>query len=488
MIHRFRTERHPYVYDTHTNRILRLDESVWKLCGLDHGGDDRETLGRRLASVHPELPEAEREEALDRYEALREEGLFRTERPTGMMEFGRKADHRDLYKDQLGQLILEVTEACNLRCRYCTYSDYYPGNRSWSDLSMGWERAKKAMDYFLSHSGRAEHRSVTFYGGEPLLQIDLIERCVDYAREQGKERPPRFQLTTNGTLLTPANAERMVAMDMNFLVSVDGPQDCHDRNRVFRKEHGTHEVIARNLRQLREQHPEYYDSHIGFACVLSPSSDPVAVKRFFDENPDLFGKGILVLNFVNDVGTDYWEKNPPTEEWQAGLDGLRGEYYRGLLDEEPDDRFLSALFQPELLKIYRRPIQKGLSPHISLNGCCLPGTRRLYVDVHGRFHMCERMNRSQPIGDIETGIDRQRVEEIWNGYKAAVEEDCTGCWVQRFCSRCFTADGAEGFDQKLHRRQCASRMHSFSASLVDYCELTEINPFAFAFMDAIVIR
>jgi len=345
--------------------------------------------------------------------------------------------------------------------------------------------AHAAIDYFLDNSSQEEQPSITFYGGEPLLNMRLLSSCVDYSRTKLKGRNPRFQLTTNGLALTPKVSRELVDMDMNMLVSVDGPREAHDSNRLTKSGIGTFDKVMENLRSLRELHTDYYCSHIGITSVLSPYTDIILAHEFFTAD-ELFSTGILQVSFVNGLHSDYWSKNQPSEEWWDSIEILRAEYYECLVrGNGPADKFLTALFQKDLLRLYRRDTYRRFPQRLPLNGCCEPGARRLYVDVSGRYHLCERINQTMPIGSVENGIDSSLADAVWSDYVKTHQDKCCDCWGSRFCTRCFARAGEGGMD--VPEKQCHGHLKSLERQLVDYCEIAELNPLAFSFMDTIVI-
>ena len=313
--------------------------------------------------------------------------------------------------------------------------------------------------------------------------------CVKYAKSVSPNRDLRFQLTTNGTRLTEAVVEKLIEIDMHLLVSLDGPEKNHNANRVLESGKGTHHQVLGNLLRIRQDHEAYYLTHVGFSVVLTPQHDVLATQQFFDSQERLFGPGILTVSLVNDRGTDYWSRNPVSLEWLRSLEDLRLRYFDSILRENATrSKFLDSYFQHPLLRLFKRDISPRQNKHMPLNGGCLPGTRRLFVDCDGHYHMCERIEPTLPIGDVERGIDLDAVSKVWNSYRQANEKQCIECWLNRLCSQCLAcAQGGEYMFPDLEQR-CAERRTWMSRTLVDYCEIMETNPFALKFMDDIVVR
>ena len=162
-----------YVYDRHTNSVVTLDREEFE----------------ELQAVEKGEMTPEQSAVIARYQ---KEGLFVPNVVKGLI-------HRS--QRRLGQLILQVTQQCNLRCSYCTYSGIYEGNRTHSSNWMSFETAKKAIDFFFDHNIDSAKVPVGFYGGEPLLAFDLIVQCIEYIEDKIEGREIQFGLTTNGTLL-----------------------------------------------------------------------------------------------------------------------------------------------------------------------------------------------------------------------------------------------------------------------------------------------
>lgn len=485
-VHLFRTEQGAYVYDANTNRIVAVDQSVQAV--LRHFTTDRseEEVLDAARAEHPTLAVEVLQRAYHDVQQARRRGLFSTYRPKDFVPWEVTEQRRQTYASGLQQLILELTEQCNMRCRYCTYSDHYPLTRGYSQRTMPIEVAEAAVHYFLEHSTGVEGKAaVTFYGGEPLLRMDLLERCCRLALEKAGDRV-RFQLTTNGTLLTVAHARRLAAIGMNVLVSLDGPEAVHDANRVLRGGKGTFARVSANLRAVRQQLPEFYQHNLGFVCVLGPTTSPKQAFEFFEGEHELLGNGILVVNFVSAQDSDYWERHPPTSAWREELDQLRAEYYRRLISGGARSKFLDALFQKPFLSLWRRAKQARLPATMPLHGCCVPGSRRLFVDCHGTYHICERINRTVPVGDVTRGLDLERVHQVWDQYRDACRSSCLGCWAFQYCPRCFVTVGNGQF--ALDQAECARIRDVVASDMEDFCRIAERNPFAFEFMRGIKVR
>ena len=183
-------------------------------------------------------------------------------------------------QSKMQYIILQVTQECNLRCKYCVYGGGYE-NRTHAHEFMTWDLAQKSLDYFLEHSGQMEELTVGFYGGEPMLQMDLIKKCVAYMEMRVPDRRVGYTMTTNGTLLTVERAKYLLEKDFNVVISLDGAKEDHDKNRVFKDSgKGSFEVIMKNLNEIKKECPEFLKK-VSFNTVLNSNCDFFVCKRLF---------------------------------------------------------------------------------------------------------------------------------------------------------------------------------------------------------------
>ena len=167
-----------------------------------------------------------------------------------------------LFRYGLLQMILGVTEECNLACRYCVFSDVYSNTRNSSPKKMTIQTAKKALDYYMQllEEGKkynpVRDPSLGFYGGEPLLNFDLIRQSVTYLLETYPDEKISYHITTNGTLLTDEIIDFLIKNRFSISISLDGPENEHDRNRVYANGKGTFKDVIKNIKKIRDLHYE----------------------------------------------------------------------------------------------------------------------------------------------------------------------------------------------------------------------------------------
>jgi len=339
----------------------------------------------------------------------------------------------------LRQLILDVTEDCNFRCKYCTFSEYYEFTRGYSKRHMNFEVAKKAIDLYanLLKEGRRfnpwrEHY-IGFFGGEPLLNFDLIKECVNYIESRyGKWH---YSMTTNGSLLDEEKGEWLLDHKFSILVSLDGPEEEHNRNRVFCDGRGTFNQIMKNLATMLEM--GYKD--IRAITVLDPKSDISEIEKFFQRNdvPPIS----RATNVTKMEGCKYYDQFSKEDQqfFLHRVETARTRYMDRIsnnLKNNKKNPFSDALFYRILISMLLGPItlqsSKSLAP---FTGTCVPGLK-IFVDVEGNIHACERILTNFPIGNVYDGLNYHRIGEILKDYFHHMER-CPSCRVRKLCNKCF---------------------------------------------------
>jgi len=351
-----------------------------------------------------------------------------------------------LVPSHLANLLLFVTEACNLRCKYCIFGGSYADYAPHQSVYMSWEMARQAVDMFLElndqrafHSMHRRKINIHFFGGEPLLAGDLIRQVVTYARiHSHRHYDVDCSMTTNLTHLPDDLAAFLVSNQISISVSIDGPPAEHNRYRVDATGAGSFERMWANLAKLRALDPEYYRLRVRSQLTFNGNSDLLAMRDFFDA-ADGVVPPLAFAGPIRDMATSDFHKLYPYD--QTRFAGQYRELIRDYLDRKRrrvpvvEGEFLYALFEEPLQRMYKRVMFHGALPQESYTGTCLPG-RRIAVTPDGQLHICERINRHFPIGDIEHGLDRGRCEAVMAQYSAALPA-CDACWARRVCQFCY---------------------------------------------------
>ncbi|RDU23856.1 radical SAM/SPASM domain-containing protein [Anaerosacchariphilus polymeriproducens] len=453
----FETSNNIYFFDTGTGKALRIDHDLhdflsqllYRDCDVE---ELEKTANQKGLNISDILAYIEKE---DLFKGTTGEQLYND-------EFLKKA------KREIGsncrQLILELTGACNLRCKYCIYSSSEKGFREFNSKNMSKEIIKKSIDYLYDHG--EEEVFVTFYGGEPLIKFELMKYAIEYAKERLANRKLNFGFTTNLTLMNREIAAYLAQIpNLSIVCSIDGPEDIHDTSRVYVDGGGTYKDAMEGLRILKEELDKVDDPSvsINFNAVFMVPYEKEKLYRI-DEN---FQKLCSITqNSTYDItypssGTipeelmEYATEDTSMWEWMEEeakkCDAIEMLKHKGVMDS--------------LTIVHDRILTEKAAPVIPMNACCVPGARRLYIDTQGDMYVCERINKSPKIGNILNGID---METIWTKYFYEYSErsieHCANCWSAKMCPVCYadrmTTDGiaenahihCEAFKEQLKRQ------------------------------------
>lgn len=380
---------------------------------------------------------------------------------------------RDKVEHKLSQMTLEVTQQCNFRCKYCIYGHDHLNFRDFQSKEMTWNIAKKAIEYARDHS--TDHIVISFYGGEPLLKFELIQQAVCYARKIIKDKELSFSMTSNMMLMNEEKAD-FIAKTPRFSVtaSIDGPEHIHDKNRVDRNGNGTFSKSIAGLKTLvdsiKKCNKKLID-HVSISMVLAQpflNTKYDDIQSFFD-NLDWLPKNIEKMVTYADYPNNYVIKQPREER----------EYVDEWIIEQNDtNNFYGGTLNSVLYPIHARNISEEPQEFMKMNGCCIPGSRKLYVTSEGQFKICERIGESPAIGNVEDGVDFKILFDCYfDDFQKKGKSDCANCWASTLCNVCYARYYDEnGFNRELKLNVCENTRKELHDFLILYHTYLEENP------------
>lgn len=390
-----------------------------------------------------------------------------------------KEEYTRLVKGHCQQIVLELTEACNLRCKYCIYNEHHPEHHGYSNKTMSFETAKKSIDLILSEYKGGEF-ALSFYGGEPLVNFPLMKKCIEYARSAYPNVDLSYSFTTNLTLLTPEMVDYFKTLeDIDIMCSLDGPKAMHDKYRVDINGEGTFDKAIENFKLLLQ---EFYnpDKKRGLLinCVIVPPYTKEKLndiyKFFFEDlkipegiscNYSYVDLGNMQIEDYDDPQEEQRLQTSPLEEWAAD----------DFLIYNEDSRFY-RLINMELYRVANRAMAtEGVIDSGLLHGNCIPGQRRVYVTVDGNFRTCEKVGNIPSLGNCDTGFDYDKSYQIYiEGYAKYYEPKCNECWARNQCSLCYdNAISADGDPLYLSGKLCQTSRELVRDMFINYFRIFE---------------
>lgn len=317
----------------------------------------------------------------------------------------------------LGTLVLEVAQACNLRCTYC-YAE--GGTYGGPPRLLEPEMARRAVRHLLDHSGDRDSVTLIFFGGEPLLNPDAVRAATEEARTRGRQAGKRvhLSLTTNGTLLDADTVEFLRANRVAVAVSLDGPAHVHDRNRPDATGRGTYDAIVARVRPLLERSPV----PVGARVTLPPDQWGEVVGVF----DHLIGLGFHEVGIA--PASPVTAELLPTEAQQAALlEGFRSLAERFVADARRDRMLPFA----NILDLVAR-LHVGQTKSVS----CGAGYGYLAVDAGGNLFPCHRLagEASFCVGSLDRGVEPGRVRSCLGSLDQGRQDGCSRCWARTLCA------------------------------------------------------
>lgn len=377
----------------------------------------------------------------------------------------------------LKQLILQVTQNCNLRCQYCIYSGSYI-NRTHTNKRMSFEMAKKAIDFYFSHNFNKDAAVISFYGGEPLLETELIKKVVDYSESLFKGKELHFNMTTNATLLNDSVVDFLYEHKFNLTISLDGPEDIHNNSRVFAgNNQGTFHCIMENLKRIGERYPDFIEN-ITFNAVLDVENDFKCSSNFFTY--DFMENALVTFTTLNENGSkeeikygEAFDINYRYELFKCYLKyigRLKPQYVSKIIDEQVSS--LKTEIQDKVGALYNR----DTICHPS--GPCIAGAVRLFVTVDGVFYPCERVNEkcnAYVIGNVEEGFYIDKIKTLLN-IGSLTPKNCKNCWAIEYCNSCASGIEEEGeLSSEKRIARCTEIKKGCELRFIEYCTLREMG-------------
>ncbi len=315
-------------------------------------------------------------------------------------------------------LCLHIAHDCNLACKYCFAEEgEYHGRRA----LMSFEVGKKALDFLVAHSGNRTNLEVDFFGGEPLLNWDVVRQLVEYGRslEEPYHKKFRFTLTTNGVLLNDEILDFANREMGNLVLSIDGRRAVHDKMRPFRGGQGSYDLILPKFLKAAESRHQmnYYVRGTFTHYNLDFSEDVIHLA-------DLGFQQISMEPVVAPESEDYAIRMEDVPTLLAEYDKLALAYIKRKKEGKPFQFFHFMI-----------DLEGGPCVAKRLSGCG-SGTEYLAVTPWGDFYPCHQFAGEEEflLGNVDEGIVREDIVERFRKLNVYSKPACKDCFARFYCS------------------------------------------------------
>ncbi len=422
MIHQYKNNGYNIVLDVYSGAVHVVDDLCYDVIEVLNSKDteptveslsSEETKKDILEKLSDSYAKADLLEALeDVTELTKQRTLFSKDIYEGMIDVVKKQ------KTVVKALCLHIAHDCNLACKYCFAEEgEYHGRRA----LMSYEVGKKALDFLIANSGNRHNLEVDFFGGEPLMNWQVVKDLVAYGREQEKlhDKHFRFTLTTNGVLLNDEIQEFLNKEMDNVVISLDGRKEINDQMRPFRNGKGSYDLIVPKFQKLAE----------------SRNQEKYYIRGTFTRNNLDFGKDIL--HFA-DLGFKQMSIEPVVGE-ETDPYAIREEDLPQIMEEY--DRLAQMMIQREKegkgFNFFHFMIDLDGGPCVykRMSGCG-SGTEYLAVTPWGDLYPCHQFVGQEDflMGNVDEGIVKPEIADNFRSCNVYSKESCRNCFAKFYCS------------------------------------------------------
>lgn len=402
MVHTFHCLGKVFLVDVESGSIYGIDELTEKLINRKISPDSYPE-GEFLCYSEQDIADAQRE-----IDELTRQGLL----------FSPEGEHKPaVYSGIIKSMCLNVSHLCNLRCEYC-FADGGTYNGAAENMSL--DVALKAIDMIVSKSANRHNLEVDFFGGEPLLNFDVVKKTVEYARsiEKAHNKNFRFTITTNAMLLNDEIIDFFNKEMYNVVVSIDGRRSVHDCVRKTASGKGSFDTAIKNALRFKQLRKGQYYIRGTYTAL----------------NKD-FSNDVL---FLNDLGFDQLSIEPvvlPENHRLAikkeDIEQLKAEYDKlaeAYVERRKGEKWFN--FFHFMLDIYNGPCESK-----RLVGC---GAGNDYVAVapNGNIYPCHQFDgeKDYVIGNVLDGSFNTEIPKFFAENNLLKKDKCRNCWAKYYCS------------------------------------------------------
>ena len=424
MIHQYKNNGYNIVMDICSGSVHVVDDVVYDAIAMYEGHTEDEI---RMALI-PVYGEEDVTEALAEIKELIAQEMLFTEDTYQqyVMDFKKR-------QTVVKALCLHVAHDCNLACQYCFAEEgEYHGRRA----LMSYEVGKKALDFLIANSGNRVNLEVDFFGGEPLMNWDVVKQLVAYGRskEQEYNKKFRFTLTTNGVLLNDEIMEFCNKEMSNVVLSLDGRPEVNNRMRPFRNGKGSYDLIVPKFQKFAQSRKgQYYVRGTFTRYNLDFAQDVI---HFADLGFDQMS----IEPVVSPATEDYAIREEDLPQILEEYDKLAVEYIK----RKKEGRGFN--FFHFMIDLTQGPcVAKRLSG-------CGSGTEYLAVTPWGDFYPCHQFVGQEEflLGNVDEGITNTAIRDEFKLCNVYAKEKCRNCFARFYCSG-----------------GCAANSYNFHGSITD---------------------
>ncbi len=413
MIHQYKQCGYNIVLDICSGAVHIVDDIAYDIISLYENKEKNEVIAE-ISKKYGDVPRDEIIECYDQVTELKNSGELFTEDNFEPMAGELKAKTSGVIK----ALCLHIAHTCNLNCSYCFASQgKYHGERA----LMSFEVGKRALDFLIENSGTRRNLEVDFFGGEPLMNFDVVKKLVEYARSIEKEKGKnfRFTLTTNGVLVDDDVIDFANKEMSNVVLSLDGRKEVHDRYRVDYQGRGSYDIIVPKFQKFVKARggKNYYMR--GTFTHANPD--------FLEDIKTMLNLGFTELSMEPVVAAE-GDEAALTEEDKPVVMKQYEELAELMLKRDKEGK-------PFTFYHYMIDLAGGPCIYKRISGCG-SGTEYMAVTPWGDLYPCHQFvgDEKFKLGDIWHGVENKKIQNEFASCNVYARSECRDCWARLYCS------------------------------------------------------
>ena len=412
MIHQYKLNGHNIVIDVCSGSVHVVDDVAYDIIAM-YETNTEDAITSAICEKYPEISQRDVAVCLDDVKALKDANQLFTEDI-----YEDKAHVLKNNNDVIKALCLHVAHTCNLNCSYCFASQgKYQGDKALMTFEVG----KQALDFLIEHSGTRHNLEVDFFGGEPLMNWDVVKQLVAYARSREKETGKnfRFTLTTNGMLLDDEVTEFCNKEMSNVVLSLDGRPQVHDLLRKDYQGRGSYDVIVPKFKEFVKKRGDlsYY------------------IRGTYTHNNVDFSNDIF---HIADMGFTELSMEPvvcdPSDPYALTREDLPVLYEqyeilaKEMLKRDRENRGFSFYH-------YNIDLENGPCIYKRISGCG-SGSEYLAVTPWGELFPCHQFvgDEKYSMGNVWDGVTNTAMQDKFKKCNVYSRPECRDCWAKLYCS------------------------------------------------------
>ena len=413
MIHQYKQCGYNIVLDICSGAVHIVDDIAYDIISLYENKEKNEVIAE-ISKKYGDVPRDEIIECYDQVTELKNSGELFTEDNFEPMAGELKAKTSGVIK----ALCLHIAHTCNLNCSYCFASQgKYHGERA----LMSFEVGKRALDFLIENSGTRRNLEVDFFGGEPLMNFDVVKKLVEYARSIEKEKGKnfRFTLTTNGVLVDDDVIDFANKEMSNVVLSLDGRKEVHDRYRVDYQGRGSYDTIVPKFQKFVKARggKNYYMR--GTFTHANPD--------FLEDIKTMLNLGFTELSMEPVVAAE-GDEAALTEDDKPVVMKQYEELAELMLKRDKEGK-------PFTFYHYMIDLAGGPCIYKRISGCG-SGTEYMAVTPWGDLYPCHQFvgDEKFKLGDIWHGVENKEIQNEFASCNVYARSECRDCWSRLYCS------------------------------------------------------